>query len=552
MKPVTIPRLELTAAVLAVKQNCQVQEELEIPIQRIVFWTDSMVVLQYINNESKRFQTFVANRLAVIHELSNPSMWRHVDTKSNPADHASRGVKPTEQSKINEWLNGPKFLWETEDRWSIPPEGLKAIPDEHLEWRKTAQIHGISTSRQNVEVDKFLEYYSSWYSLQKGVAWLRRFFLFLHAKSKKLTNEMNKDTFKGHLTVREVQVATERIVSYVQNSHFREDIDRLEITQKSRNRNLLKRSHLRRLNPVLVNGILRVEGRLERSSLSFDAKHPIILPEKHHVTRLIIRHYHQREGQMGPRQVLAAIRTSLWIIHGPTEVRKLIKGCMGCQKRFAKPGDQIMANLLEVRVTRNNPPFTFVGVDYFGPILVRQGRSQVKRYGCLFTCLTMRAVHIEIAHSLDAESFLCAFSRFTSRRGQPSDVYSDNGTNFTAAYSTSKEEFKKLQDKMSQTRIYDRLRKSQIQWHFNPPAASHMGGIWERVIRSIRRILKALLQEQVVNDEALLTFMVEVERILNDRPLVRQENHPDDLDPLTPNKLLLLRQSPSFGNYCKH
>ena len=190
-----------------------------------------------------------------------------------------------------------------------------------------------------------------------------------------------------------------------------------------------------------------------------------------------------------------------------------------------------------------NHPFTFVGVDYFGPIMVRQGRSHVKRYGCLFTCLSMRAVHIEISHSLDAESFLCAFGRFVSRRGQPSEVYSDNGTNFTAIHSVLKEQFEKLRAKSSQSLVKDRLRKQYIEWHFNPPAASHMGGVWERLIRSIRRILKALLHEKIVNDEALLTFMAEVERILNDRPLTRRENHPDEFEPLTPNKLLLLRSN---------
>ena len=133
-----------------------------------------------------------------------------------------------------------------------------------------------------------------------------------------------------------------------------------------------------------------------------------------------------------------------------------------------------MANLSKPRVTAYNPPFKFVGVDYFRPIMVRQGRSQVKRYGSLFTCLSMRAVHIEIAHSLDAESFLFAFSRCTGRRGQPSDVYSDNGTNFTAANSVLKEEFKKLEDRLSQTRIHDGLRKSYTQWHFNP----HQRVIW--------------------------------------------------------------------------
>ena len=108
----------------------------------------------------------------------------------------------------------------------------------------------------------------------------------------------------------------------------------------------------------------------------------------------------------------------------------------------------------------------------------------------------MRAVHIEIAHSLDAESFLCAFSRFIARRGQPKEVYSDNGTNFTATQSVLKEEFEKLQAKSSQSLINDRLRKQYIEWHFNPPAASHMGGVWERLIRSVRRILRALLHEK--------------------------------------------------------
>jgi hypothetical protein len=115
-----------------------------------MFWTDSMAVLQYINNESKRFQTFVANRLAAIHDMSKPSMWRYVDTKSNPADYASQGLKLNEEIKINEWLNGPKFIWETEDKWPIPPAGLKEMPDEHLEWRKTARVNRIATSEENI------------------------------------------------------------------------------------------------------------------------------------------------------------------------------------------------------------------------------------------------------------------------------------------------------------------------------------------------------------------------------------------------------------------
>ena len=110
----------------------------------------------------------------MIHDMSKPSMWGYVDTKSNPADYASRGLKPNEEIKIKEWLNGPKFLWETEDKWPSPPTGLKEMPGEHLEQRKTARVDRIVTSEENIVLDKLLKYYSSWYSLQKRVAWLRR------------------------------------------------------------------------------------------------------------------------------------------------------------------------------------------------------------------------------------------------------------------------------------------------------------------------------------------------------------------------------------------
>ena len=171
---------------------------------------------------------------------------------------------------------------------------------------------------------------------------------------------------------------------------------------------MLKRSNLQKLSPVLVNGLLRVGGHLERSSLSFDMKHPIILPQRHHITTLIIRHYHRLEGHMGSRQVLATIRRFFWIIHGPSEVRKLIRICVECQRRYSRPSDQVMANLPDARVTPLNPPFTFVGVDYFGPIMVRHGRGQVKRYGCLFTCLTILIEYILKSLTLSMPSRFCA------------------------------------------------------------------------------------------------------------------------------------------------
>ena len=176
------------------------------------------------------------------------------------------------------------------------------------------------------------------------------------------------------------------------------------------------------------------------------------------------------------------------------------------------------------------------------PLFLRQGRLQVKRYGCLFTCRTMRTVHMEVAHILEADSFICAYQRFVSLRGKPKEIYSDNGTNFKGAWRELREALKRL----DQTKIYNRLRSNDVQWSFNPPEASHQGGIWEGMIASVRRILGALLKEQLVDDETLSTLPCEAERILNDRPLTSLSDHPDDPELLTPNKLLLLRSNSCF------
>jgi transposase InsO family protein len=177
----------------------------------------------------------------------------------------------------------------------------------------------------------------------------------------------------------------------------------------------------------------------------------------------------------------------------------------------------------------------------FGPMYVKYGRARVKRYGVIFTCLASRAVHFEVVHSLDTDSFLGAFSRFVARRGRPKTMYSDRGTNFIAAG-------KELSNEMGGwkgERLGARLAKSGVEWVFNPPYASHRGGLWERLIRSTKTILRALAGQQLLTDESLLTLMAEAERIMNDRPLVRCSSDPRDPDVLTPAKLLLLRGSSS-------
>ena len=167
--------------------------------------------------------------------------------------------------------------------------------------------------------------------------------------------------------------------------------------------------------------------------------------------------------------------------------------CVVCRKLRGKPGAQQIADLPSERVTPDKPPFSYVGVDCFGPFVVKRGRSQLKRYGCLFTCLTMRAIHVENLDSLKADSFINAFVRFCARTGVPEKVRSDNGTNFVAG---EKELREAMQGWKDDGKVKAHLLQKGIKWEFNPPAASHMGGFWERQIRTVRKVLNVILKEQ--------------------------------------------------------
>ncbi len=238
--------------------------------------------------------------------------------------------------------------------------------------------------------------------------------------------------------------------------------------------------------------------------------------------------------------MLSKLRERYWIAGVSSAIRRVLSKCIICRRLNALPVHQQMADLPPERTVPDEPPFIRVGVDCFGPFEVKSRRSMVKRFGVVFTCLAIRVVHIEVASSSDTESFINALRHFTARRGQVRELRSDNGTNFVGA----ERELRKAMGQWNQ--VHDVMLQKGIQWSFNPPAGSHHGGAWERLIRSVRKVLNSTLKVQNLDEESLHTVFCEIEAILNSRPITKASLDPNDLEALTPNHLLLLKTSPTL------
>ena len=529
LKTCTIPRLELQAAVLAVKVDSLLKRELDIEFDQSFFWTDSEIVLKYIRNDSRRFHVFVANRVSLIREYSDPKQWSYIETKANPADLVTRGCIG---SKLlgDKWLYGPDKMRQYKSEWDTARIGLLDLEDNDPEVRRTncLTVCGVAAGGNGSEnsdgpLQMLMRHYSSWYKMKRALAWWARFIRFFKGQR-----------FTSGLSVQEIRQAEEVLLRMCQSETFASEIERLR-----KGKPVKASSSVRQLNPFLdVQGLLRVGGRLKASD--FKIKHPYIISGRHIIAAVIVRDIHS-VAHVGVEWVLGIVRKKYWVTKARPLIKGLIKRCVTCKRLYSKPCVQLMADLPKERLESNKPPFSYVGIDVFGPFYVKLGRSEVKRYGCLFTCLSIRAIHVEKLDSLESDSFINAFRRFMSRRGRPEVVFSDNGTNFVGG----EVELRKSMEQISRKLIKAYAVKEDMIWNFNPPAASHMGGVWERMIGVIKKVMVAILPKTVrLTDEVLLTVFCEAESIVNGRPLTKFGEDPSDPTPLTPNHLLLLRNGP--------
>ncbi|KAJ7997224.1 hypothetical protein DPEC_G00226750 [Dallia pectoralis] len=515
----SMPRLELCAAVTGAQLAKLLEKELTLKIDKTTLWTDSTTVLTWLQSESCRFKVFVGTRVAEIQELTNCQAWRYVDSARNPADDITRGKTLQDLAKPNRWSQGPPFLLQDLEQWPVMPH--TGTEEDTAELRKSAFCGHTSVSPNPQGSDEIQ--CTTWKEL-------------LEVTTRELHGAASQG---GDPKAEDYREAEAHIFRRIQQECFPDELRLLKAGKA-----VGTSSRLLTLAPELddTGELIRVGGRLRRAeNLDYATAHPIVLDPTHHFTRLLIKDYDSRLCHPGPERVFAEMRRTFWILRGREAIRRFQHSCTDCRRWKSRPVVPKMADLPAARQRLCKPVFYSTGTDCFGPFQVKLGRRLEKRWGIIFKCLTTRAVHLDILNNLSTDSFLMAFRRFIARRGTPSEIFSDQGTNFRGGERELHEAFKDLSPDLQA-----QLAGQKVSFHFNPPALPHFGGVWEREIRSVKTALYTTVGAQPVAEEVLRTVFIEVEGILNSKPLGYVSSDVTDLDPVTPNLLLMGRLDGSF------
>ena len=524
----SIPRMELIAFLCGMRLAKFIRNEMNIQFDNVYILGDSEIVMMQIRADGNQ-SVFVKNRVKEIRTLEEE--WKgklkimHVATSENVADDATRGVVK-EAIQDHRWLQGPVWLREERKFW----KGVRTEDEVRKTFKPTVildpQVLVVRKASEEKEREIIVESerFSSFTKLYKTVAYVLRFLkmrIYDRLRSQdlkesyasKLHHNVHKFRKNGVISSFEKLTAMNIAIQHAQRSM----LERMSPMQKEKMRIWKDKE-----------GVARVTTRLGKSNLPASTISPILLDGRNDISRVIIRMKHKKCGHGGVNQTLAEVKKTYWITHGRRSVQKVINECIKCKEVNGLPYRYPeRTDLPERRVTKSGV-FENIGVDFTGPFMVHDTWSQKegdKVYVCLFTCLMSRAIHMEITRDLSVKTFLRAFVRFTSRRGCPSTITSDNGSTFRAAetiLSGNNEE------------LLEECTNREIRWYFNVPLAPWQGGIFERMMRSVKTVLQKNIEKRKMNYDEFETEIIRAESVINDRPLVYVGNEMDASEILRP------------------
>ncbi|XP_063538069.1 uncharacterized protein LOC134747373 [Cydia strobilella] len=462
-----IPKLELLGFVIGKRLLTYVKNTLRIDLKRLCLWSDSEIVLYWMKSE-KLLPPFVCRRINEIKQNKDIEP-RYVNTELNPADLATR--PELWHTKKELWFNGPQFLSLSEEGWPKLQEHGQSVlfagTDSIIDTMETDMSSQAEESvRGSIEQEN----------------------------TEGMTIDIENIEDNGQMQVSATGVdfnCTE--IKNLQKLHFPQEAAGKK-TSLSRNLGLF----------VDMDGLLRCKGRLMNTMCSYDTKYPILIPKNSEFTDRLILETHQRYYHVGTPHTLCIIRQKYWIPQGRAKVQRIIRKCQQCVKHGGGPYKLPPTPALPAERANYSAPFTYTGIDYFGPILVTENGQMRKRWICLYTCLAVRAIHMEVVKDLTAEECLLAMRRFISTRGRPELIISDNAL-----------QFKLTAELLSNTYFMD----NKIRWKFIPQLSPWHGGFYERLVGIVKNCMKRTLEKRILNDSQLSTVVKEIEAVANSRPL---------------------------------
>ena len=561
----SIPRLELVAGKLAAQWRDLLIRESGETFENIYLFSDSLTLLNWLFDFSKRFRTFENFRIEGIRALTELNEWHHVPSKQNPADLASKGIKGNDSKSWAFYHQGPEFLLSTPDQW--PPKRPNAanstVPSDFVaDVSAINLLTNLGTQEEpEIELDlrkedpwplRVTSKMERWADKVRRVAIVRRVLLELkqRVEDKKLNltrsrlrpkSNQPKQKLVIHLSEEDRDKAENILIKSLQNMVFERETAQLVkmgiFSPNSVKDMQLKDSKLTTLSPFLDNeNIIRAGGRCAKAEyVPYGSRFPIIIPNHNHeLTRSLIRHYHQKNLHTTIQQTYYLLREKYFLLGGKTAIQSVLSKCVVCQrlsKRLAKQreGDLPLERIQMV------PPFYHTGLDALGPFhLKHAGRGTKKQFVLIACCMSTRAISLVPLRDMTSSSVINSLIKIHSQFPALKKLYSDNGSNFKGA----DREIREAVEAWNKENLNKELANLGLEWNFGPTYSGSSGGAWERLIGMVKKLLRSTIGTKNIDQHDFEALLAGASGIMNRRPLMPVSANVDDELPLTPSHFL--------------